>query len=72
MLRGSERALWVLLLPLRAAWTGLAVPELPSLLKAEAGIVLGPAEGCDLANDLGKSCVLVAKLNRIFSFLNSP
>ena len=72
VLRGSEGLLWVFLLPLSTAQTGLGLPELPSLLKAEAGIVPGSVEGCDLANDLGKSSVLVAKLNRIFGFIYSP
>lgn len=41
VLGGSERALWVFLLPLRAAVPGLDLPELPSTLKAKAGIVSG-------------------------------
>lgn len=71
VLRGSERTLRVFLLPLRAAGTGLGLPELPSVLRAKAEIVSGGAKGCDLVNDVGNSCVIVTKWNRMFGFLNS-
>ena len=41
VLQGSKRILRVFLLPLRAAGTGLGLPELPLVLKAKAEIASG-------------------------------
>lgn len=57
-------------MPQRTAQSGLSLPELPSMLRTEAGIVFGGAGGCDLGNYIGKSCVLGTKLN-LFRFIAS-